>query len=73
MNVSLMNHVIHFIIGLMSFHHSYITGLFLMYQLIDGLKFGYKVTYKLNKSDDIPLDLLFFSLGALSMRFINKL
>ena len=73
MNVSLMNHVIHFIIGLMSFDHSYITGLFLMYQLIDGLKFGYNVTYKLNKSDDIPLDLLFFSLGALSMRFINKL
>ena len=75
-NVSLTNHIIHFILGLTSFKYGFVTGLFLFYQLIDGLKFGYNVTYKKNESDDIPLDLLFFSLGALSMRlffiYVNK-
>ena len=72
-NVSLTNHIIHFILGLLSFKYSIITGLFLLYQLIDGIKFAYKVTYKKNESDDIPLDLLYFSLGALFMRFLKKL
>lgn len=69
-NVSITNHIIHFILGVISFRFGIVTGLFLLYQLIDGIKFGYKVTYKKNQSDDIPLDLLYFSLGALSIRLL---
>ena len=69
-NVSITNHIIHFILGVISFRFGIVTGIFLLYQLIDGIKFGYKVTYKKNESDDIPLDLLYFSLGALSIRIL---
>lgn len=72
-NVSITNHIIHFILGVVSFRFGIVTGLFLLYQLIDGIKFGYNVTYKKNESDDIPLDLLYFSLGALSIRFLLHL
>ena len=71
-NVSITNHIIHFILGVISFRFGIVTGLFLLYQLIDGIKFGYKVTYKKNQSDDIPLDLLYFSLGALSIRVLTN-
>ena len=71
-NVSITNHIIHFILGVISFRFGIVTGLFLLYQLIDGIKFGYKVTYKKNESDDIPLDLLYFSLGALSIRLLTN-
>ena len=71
-NVSITNHIIHFILGVISFRFGIVTGLFLLYQLIDGIKFGFKVTYKKNESDDIPLDLLYFSLGALSIRILTN-
>lgn len=71
-NVSITNHIIHFILGVISFRFGIVTGLFLLYQLIDGIKFGFKVTYKKNESDDIPLDLLYFSLGALSIRLLTN-
>ena len=71
-NVSITNHIIHFSLGVISFRFGIVTGLFLLYQLIDGIKFGYKVTYKKNESDDIPLDLLYFSLGALSIRIFTN-
>ena len=71
-NVSITNHIIHFILGVISFRFGIVTCLFLLYQLIDGIKFGYKVTYKKNESDDIPLDLLYFSLGALSIRLLTN-
>ena len=71
-NVSITNHIIHFILGLISFRYGIVTGIFLLYQLIDGIKFGFKVTYKKNESDDIPLDLLYFSLGALSIRILTN-
>lgn len=72
-NVSNLNHLIHFILGLASFKLNYITGFFLLYQLIDGFKFKYKVVREGKETDDIPLDLLFFSLGELSIRFILKI
>ena len=43
-NVSFTNHIIHFIVGIISFKIHYVTGIFMIYQLIDGFKFGYKVT-----------------------------
>ena len=72
MNVSLLNHIIHFILGGISFKFYYITGLFLLYQLQDGFKFFYKVVRIGDNTDDIPLDLLFFSLGELFIRYLNK-
>ncbi len=51
----------------------YITGIFILYQLIDGFKFKYKVVRDGSVTDDIPLDLLFFCLGELSMRYIIKI
>ena len=66
------NHIIDFILGVITFKYGLITGIFLLYQLIDGFKFSYNVTYKKNESDDLPMDLFFYSLGALSMRlFFN--
>ena len=72
-NVSNINHLIHFIIGVISFKIHYITGIFILYQLIDGFKFKYKVVRDGPVTDDIPLDLLFFCLGELSMRYIIKI
>jgi hypothetical protein len=72
-NVSNINHLIHFIIGVISFKIHYITGIFMLYQLIDGFKFKYKVVRDGSVTDDIPLDLLFFCLGELSMRYIIKI
>jgi len=72
MNVSLLNHIIHFILGSISYKFYYITGLFLLYQLIDGFKFFYKVVRVGNNTDDIPLDLFFYSIGELSIRYLNK-
>jgi hypothetical protein len=72
-NVSNTNHFIHFIIGLLSFKFHYITGVFLLYQLIDGFKFKYKVIRDGKVTDDILLDLLFFCLGGLSMRYIYEM
>ena len=70
-NVSLINHIIHFILGLLSNFYSIIIPLFLIYQLIDGYKFKYKVKLEGKSTDDIPMDLLLFSLGAISLRMIN--
>lgn len=72
MNVSNLNHLIHFVIGMLSNYFNYFTGLFILYQLIDGFKFKYKVVRSGNNTDDIPLDFLFFSLGELFMRYIRK-
>ena len=72
-NVSSTNHIVHFILGIISFKIHYITGIFLLYQLIDGFKFNYKVVRDGEVTDDIPLDLLFFCLGELSMRYITKI
>jgi hypothetical protein len=71
-NVSIKNHIIHFIVGVISFKIHYITGIFMLYQLIDGFKFGYKVTRLGVSTDDIPLDLFFFCIGELSIRYIIK-
>lgn len=70
-NVSLINHIIHFILGILSNYYSYIVPLFLIYQIIDGYKFNYKVKLEGEKTDDIQMDLLLFSLGAISLRIIN--
>lgn len=69
-NVSSLNHLIHFILGIISSKYQFITPLFLMYQLFDGYKFNYAVVRKGRITDDIPLDLLFFALGELSTRYI---
>jgi len=45
----------------------------MLYQLIDSFKFKYKVITYGVLTDDIPLDLLFFCLGELSMRYIIKM
>ena len=71
-NISNINHLIHFIIGMISNYFHYLTGLFILYQLIDGFKFKYKVIDKGNNTDDIPLDFLFFSIGELFMRYVRK-
>ena len=42
----------------------------MLYQLIDGFKFGYKVTRLGFNTDDIPLDLFFFCIGELSIRYL---
>jgi len=70
-NVSLLNHIIHIVLGILSNYYSFIVPIFLMYQLFDGYKFNYKVVLKGNKTDDIQLDLLFFSLGAISLRLFK--
>lgn len=67
-NISLLNHIIHFILGLLSNFYSIIVPLFLIYQIIDGYKFNYNVKLHGKKTDDIPMDLLLFSLGAISLR-----
>ena len=69
-NISIKNHLIHFILGIISSKYNFITPLFLIYQLFDGYKFKYKLTTTGSKTDDIYLDLLFFSLGGFSMRYI---
>ena len=71
-NVSNLNHFIHFIIGIISYKFNIITGFFLLYQLIDGFKLNYKVVRIGDKTDDIPLDLLFFCIGNLLIRYIIK-
>jgi hypothetical protein len=71
-NVSIKNHIIHFIIGIISYKIHQITGIFILYQLIDGFKFSYKVVREGATTDDIPLDFLFFCLGELSTRYIVK-
>lgn len=68
-NVSLLNHIIHFILGIISFKYNLITPLFLLYQLFDGYKTNYNLVLIGSVTDDIPLDLLFFSLGALVTRY----
>jgi len=72
-NVSNINHFIHFIIGIISYKIPYLTGIFILYQLIDGYKFKYKVVRTGIMTDDIPLDFLFFCLGELSIRYIIKI
>jgi len=42
-NVSLLNHLIHFVLSILSNYYTYIVPLFLVYQLFDGYKFNYKV------------------------------
>lgn len=71
-NVSLLNHIIHFILGILSNYYTYIVPVFLVYQIFDGYKFNYKVVLEGEKTDDIQMDLLLFSLGAVSLRFLNK-
>ena len=71
-NVSLLNHIIHFILGILSNYYTYIVPIFLVYQIFDGYKFNYKVVLEGEKTDDIQMDLLLFSLGAVSLRFLNK-
>lgn len=70
-NVTLFNHIIHFLLGVFSNYYSYIIPIFLLYQLIDGYKFNYKVVLNGENTDDIQMDLLLFSLGALFVRFIK--
>ena len=70
-NVSLLNHIIHFILGILSNYYSFIIPIFLIYQIIDGYKFKYKVKLHGKKTDDIQMDLLLFSLGAISLRAIK--
>lgn len=70
-NVSLLNHIIHFILGILSNYYSFIIPIFLVYQIIDGYKFNYKVKLHGKKTDDIQMDLLLFSLGAVSLRAIK--
>ena len=72
MNISLTNHIIHFILGMISYRYNLITAFFLVYQLIDGFKFKYKIFRIGTKTDDIILDLLLFCLGELFMRLVNK-
>ena len=69
-NVSFLNHIIHFVLGVMSNYYSYIVPIFLVYQIIDGYKFSYKVKLKGKSTDDIQMDLLIFALGAISTRFL---
>lgn len=71
-NVSNINHIVHLIIGIISYKYEIITGIFILYQLIDGYKFKYKVIRKGANTDDIPLDFLFFCIGNLSCRYINN-
>ena len=68
-NVSNLNHFIHFVLGIISIRYNLIVPIFLIYQIIDGSKFNYIVTLTGLKTDDIYLDLLFFSLGGV----INRL
>lgn len=70
-NVSLLNHIIHFILGILSNYYTYIVPLFLMYQVFDGYKFSYKVKLTGKKTDDIQMDLFIFSLGAIIVRLIK--
>ena len=72
-NVSLLNHIIHFILGVLSNYYSFIIPLFLIYQIIDGYKFNYKVKLKGKKTDDIQMDLLLFSLGCVSLRLFKNI
>ncbi len=72
-NVSNINHFIHFIIGIISYKFNFITGIFILYQLIDGFKFNYKVVRFGDKTDDIPLDFFFFCIGNLLIRYIIKI
>lgn len=69
-NVSKLNHLIHFILGMISSKYQIIIPLFLIYQLIDGYKFKYKVKRKGKKTDDLPLDLLFFAIGEIFTRYL---
>ena len=71
-NVSLTNHVIHFILGIISNYYSYIIPLFLVYQIIDGYKFNYKVKLTGKYTDDIQMDLLLFSIGMIIPRLLIK-
>lgn len=70
-NVSLLNHIIHFILGILSNYYTYIVPIFLVYQIFDGYKFNYKVVLNGEKTDDIQMDLLLFSLGAVSLRLFK--
>ena len=45
-NVSKLNHLIHFILGMISSKYQIIIPLILIYQIIDGYKFKYKVKRK---------------------------
>ena len=72
-NVSLLNHIIHFILGVLSNYYSFIIPLFLIYQIIDGYKFNYKVKLTGKKTDDIQMDLLLFSLGCVSLRLLKNI
>ena len=71
-NISTPNHIIHFLFGVASFKINYITPIFLIYQLIDGFKFKYKLKTTGLITDDLTLDLLFFSLGSLCIRYFYK-
>ena len=70
-NVSLINHIIHFTLGVLSNYYNNIVPIFLLYQIFDGYKFNYKVVLKGEKTDDIQMDLLIFSLGAISLRLVK--
>lgn len=72
-NVSLLNHIIHFILGILSNYYSFIIPIFLIYQIIDGYKFNYKVKLHGKKTDDIQMDLLLFSLGCVSLRLFKNI
>jgi hypothetical protein len=69
-NISNLNHLIHFILGILSIKYHFIVPIFLLYQIIDGYKFKYILTTSGKQTDDIYLDLLLFALGGFSMRYI---
>jgi len=71
-NVSAANHVLHFLFGLLSARFSYVTGGFLLYQLVDGAKFGYRVVRTGPRTDDPPMDLLLYALGAVTPRLFQQ-
>jgi len=69
-NISNLNHIIHFILGIISSKYQFVVPLFLMYQLVDGYKLNYLLTRTGKQTDDIYLDLLLFALGGFSTRYI---
>jgi hypothetical protein len=69
-NVSNINHFVHFVLGALSSKFNGIIPLFLIYQLVDGYKFKYKVQRTGKSTDDIPFDLLFFALGEICTRLV---
>ena len=70
-NISNTNHIIHFVLGIISSKYQFIIPLFLIYQIIDGYKFKYILTTTGKQTDDIYLDILLFALGGFFMRYLK--